>query len=536
MDSRGRAATSGGVGWAATSAGAVGFLRRRTLLRSARAYARWVGKAVGWWTVGYLVFWLVAFVASGVQLVLVPRAEPLPASLAAVASAAVASWLALPLRVAVPPVHLDRRDLVRLALAPVPPRAALGYRLWLRRAAAGLGGAVLGAAWSLLAASYLHAPAPWAAVAFAALAVARVDLLWLRYAGASHAFRPGLTAGVAGGVLTYGAALSALAPVASLLLGGGAVWSPAVTGALVSASPLAVAAPLALAACAWLAARSSLAATWPPRFAPQSFVLSQLSGLRSLQLISQLAGLDLGGGAGGAERDRLLAALHDKPGTLRPQRSLPRPPAARPAWLALAWRAASALYRRPALQWPRLALQALAAAVAGLTASGAAAARLPGVGVGAALGMAALGGAVAVLFAAFLVGQAVAALLGPAPPARLAPLPPAARTWGRLLPALAVLAVAAAGAAALLGAVSALGLSVGGASSAAGFVALALTAALVVEKYSSWTGAAPTRFEPQAVAAIVVALPALLLEAFGYPSWTLVAQWVLLAVALVVDV
>src|SRR5690606_14928404 len=109
-------------------------------------------------------------------------------------------------------------------------------------------------------------------------------------------------------------------------------------------------------------------------------------------------------------------------------------------------------------------------------------------------------------------------------------------TWGRLATPLAVLAVATAGAGLLLGALPALGLAGGGASAVTGFVSLALTAGLVLEKYSSWTGASPTRFEPQAVAAIVVALPALLLEALGYPSWTVVGQWVLLVVVTLIDV
>lgn len=514
-----------------TPAAGVGFLRRRTLFRSARAYVRWVGKAVGWWTVGYLVFWFVVFVASGVQLVLVPAADPLPRELAAAFSSAVALWLALPLRVRVPPVHLDRRDLTRLALAPVPPRETIGYKLWLRRVAAGLGGAALGGAWSLLAASYLHLQAPWAAVTLAALAMTRVDLLWLRYAGPTHDVRPGLGAGTMGSILVLFAALSAAVPLAATVLAGGPNWGAAVTGGLVSPSPWAVVAPVALLALAWWSGGRTRAESWPPRFAPQSFVLSQLSGLRSLQLISQVAGLDLGGGAEGAERERLLAALHDRPGSLRPARSLPRPRAAGTAWPALAWRGASAAYRRPMVQWLRLALQALAAATAGLAASGAAAARLPGPGLGGALG-----GAVAVLFTGFLLAQAVAALLGPAPPSRLAPLAPSARTWGRLATPLAVLAVATAGAGLLLGALPALGLAGGGASAVTGFVSLALTAGLVLEKYSSWTGASPTRFEPQAVAAIVVALPALLLEALGYPSWTVVGQWALLVVVSLIDV
>jgi len=88
----------------------------------------------------------------------------------------------------------------------------------------------------------------------------------------------------------------------------------------------------------------------------------------------------------------------------------------------------------------------------------------------------------------------------------------------------------------ILASVPAPGLAGAGAASVAGLFAVALTAALVLEKYSARTGVSPRRFEPQAVAAVVVALPALLLEAFGYPAWTLLAQWALLAAAAVVDV
>src|SRR5690606_33180979 len=178
---------------------AVARLRRLTLLRAGRAYARWVGRAVGWWTVAYLVFWLVVFVVSGVQLAVVPAAEPLPPSVAAAASAGLSVWLAATLlRRRVPPVHLDRRDLIRLALAPVPPHAVLAYRRGLGRLGAALGGAAVGAVWSLLAVSYLHVAAPWAALGVAALAVARLDARWLLYAGPMPVPGRRLTAGRVG--------------------------------------------------------------------------------------------------------------------------------------------------------------------------------------------------------------------------------------------------------------------------------------------------------------------------------------------------
>src|SRR5690606_3168827 len=207
------------------------------------------------------------------------------------------------------------------------------------------------------------------------------------------------------------------------------------------------------------------------------------------------------------ERQRLLAALHDRPGSLRPVRSPRRPPPGAPAWVAPAWRAASSLYRRPGATWLGLAARATAAGAAappaprrdpaaGPLAARAVAATGPVAATGAATGApggpgASLGGPVTALFAGFLVAQTVAALLGPPAPSRLVPVPPSARTWGRLAPALVALGAGATVAGAVVGAVPGIGPLAAGA--VAGYCALAVAAALVLEKYSSWSGAAPTR-------------------------------------------
>ena len=62
-------ADTGGPGRTA----AVPYLRRRTVGRAAESYRRWIGRAVGWWTILYLIFWLVVFVIAGVETI-----EPLP--------------------------------------------------------------------------------------------------------------------------------------------------------------------------------------------------------------------------------------------------------------------------------------------------------------------------------------------------------------------------------------------------------------------------------------------------------------------------
>ena len=162
---------------------AIGWLRRRTLARATRGYVVWVGRAVGWWTIGYLAVWVVGFVTAGVESL--PRTDAPPAvPLAAVAGAlAAVAFLALFVAGRTPTVVLDRRDLYRLGLAPAAPGDVLGLRLTERRLWRAAVGAAAGGAWSLVAPTLFHLHAPWAAPALALVAVAHADLGWLRYAG-----------------------------------------------------------------------------------------------------------------------------------------------------------------------------------------------------------------------------------------------------------------------------------------------------------------------------------------------------------------
>lgn len=66
--------------------------------------------------------------------------------------------------------------------------------------------------------------------------------------------------------------------------------------------------------------------------------------------------------------------------------------------------------------------------------------------------------------------------------------------------------------------------------------ALLLTCLAGLEKYASWSGVAASRWEPQLVAALVTALPMLVLTALGAPTWTLPAQFLLLAVIWLISV
>lgn len=511
---------------------AVAALRRRTLGRATRGYVTWVGRAVGWWTIVYLVFWLAVFAVSAVQS-LPPLDPPLPAVVpSALAGLAALAFTALGAVGRTPSVTLDRRDLYRLALAPLEPYAVLRGRLRARRALAAATGGLVGLAWTLVAPAWAATAAPWAAPALALAAVAWTDLAWLRYAGFRRPDAVGTTARRA--TLATGAAVAAAAVAGALL---GVTVDPAWTalgpaGGVATEHPLALVAPALLALVTHRAVRRSLANAWPPRFAPQSLVLTQLQAMRTFRLIAGAAGLPTGREADAIERDRLLATLHDRPDAVRPRRSLRPPPADAPRWRAIAWRAASAWVRRHG--WRRavslattLGAAAAAWAVADATAvSGPVATETGFVAAGDGLGLGVLL-AGAVLGTAWFAAAAWGPWLGPSLPAATLPVEPAARTGGRVAPGGAMLALSlglTAGVGALVGIVP----TVAAAVSAAVLLA---TVGVVLEKYGTWSGVGPRAWEAQLVAALAAAAPAMLAAAFGAPALAPIGAALVLTVA-----
>ena len=162
---------------------AIAYLRRRTVWRSLHTYRVWVGRAIGWWSILYLIFWLVVFALSGAEMV-TTLAQPLPLSVPYIGTLLVALlFLGLLTSGRAPAVVLDRRDLFRAALAPSVPWDVIRYRVNLRRTLVAVGAAVAGGLWSFIAPHYFHVQAPWAAPAAALVAVAYFDSGWLRYAG-----------------------------------------------------------------------------------------------------------------------------------------------------------------------------------------------------------------------------------------------------------------------------------------------------------------------------------------------------------------
>jgi hypothetical protein len=519
---------------------AIAYLRRRTVQRSLHGYLVWVGRAVGWWTIVYLAFWVVVFAIAGAET-LVRVDVPLPATVPLGLTLVVAlAFLALLAAGRTPPVIVDRRDLYRLGLAPTAPHEVLRLRLNGRRALRLALGAVIGGLWSWIAPPLFHLAAPWAAPALALTAMAHGDLAWLRYAGFRRADAEGRRARSSAAWLLVGAVVLA-GGGAYLAFGGGALAGVGLLAALTSAHPIVLLAPALLAALAAREVHASLAVAWPPRFAAQSLVLTQLQAMRTLQWLAGVAGMVSAREADVGERARLLAALHDRPGSTRPRRSLRPPPPDRPAWRAIAWRSATSLVRRPRAAQALLALWCLAAVAAALVTApalvGAPVAGFGGMGEAVAptdtLG-AAFVGAVGVLAAAWLVARVGAALLGPTLPAAVLPIEPAARTRGRLTPALWLLAAAAVPVFALLtglatrqGTGAVFGADPVGAVLAAGV--LVVTVLLALEKYATWSGAAAGGFEATLVAALIAALPVLLLGIFGAPAWGLPTQVALAA-------
>jgi hypothetical protein len=523
---------------------AVTWLRRRTLARATRGYLVWIGRAVGWTTIAYLLFWVVVFATAGVQSL--PRADAPPAGPWAAVAGAIAAlaFLALTAAGRTPPVVLDRRDLYRLGLAPTAPYEVLRLRLDERRLLRVAVAGGVGAVWSLVAPPLFLIDAPWAAPALALLAVAHADVTWLRYAGFR---RPG-----AEGRAVRRAAAAAIAAAAGLaalglldgVLPGAARFGLAAAGT--TAHPGALLAPAALALAAHAAVRRSLRSSWPPRFAAQSLVLTQLQAMRTLRLLAGVAGMASGGEAEATERERLLAALHDRPGATRPRRSLRPPALGQPVGRALAWRAALALHRRPRAVQLQLLVLAVGAGAAAWAAAPALVAAPPPVAVGpTTVDVAAAGdplgativAAVGVLAAAWLWARAGAALLGPALPRGTAPIEPLERTRGRLTVPFAVLAAAALpgyGVWVLLR-----GALTGGAAgpdlllAGVALTLLLLTVLVALEKYATWTGTSASSWEPTLVAALVATLPGLLLGLFGVPeaalpvqlAWFLILRW-----------
>ncbi len=312
-------------------------LRRATVLRSVRANARWVLRAVGWGSVVYLMFWTVILVIGAVQSVapLSPAvADAVTAWSAPAGSAVLALAALLAARTTVTPLWLDRRDLTHLASGAAPPRAVLAWPALRLTLPAIAGALALAGVPALLVPRLLGEPALAALLVLPALAV---GLRVLRWRAALTRARDPVAWAVAVGALVA-AALSLgctwlAAPACAL------TFSAPAAAALGSFDPwlaAAVGGALAIAVAA-LVVRTIATST---RTLP-AVVLLQSELLAELRAIATLRGLDAVTGAAhdpGARfaAARARAALHARPSALKP-RWRPPIPARGGAVAAFAW-------------------------------------------------------------------------------------------------------------------------------------------------------------------------------------------------------
>ncbi|MEX2502990.1 MAG: hypothetical protein WD336_11495 [Trueperaceae bacterium] len=464
-------------GDAATQALAIA--RRKTVGRAVRAYMRWIVRSVGWASIVYLIVWSGVFLIAGLESVPRPATPlrlpvPLPVAIGALVAVGMATSLAA---VRAPPLVLDRRDLIRAALAPIAPRAVLRWPFVRQGTARIVAGAAVGGLWTFLAAAWFGVDAPYAAVAAALLAWSQLQLAWWTYADAD---RP---------IGRRGSLLAVAGTLAAAILGG-AVPDAGLAAALTGPSPLGLLGPAALAALTAYVVRLHGQERYPPRFAAQSFVLGRLQALRTWEMLSRATGAASGVDPG--ERRRLLDALHDRPSARRPTRSVPLPRADRAAWVALAWRSWSGLVRRPLAA--TLALGALlASAVAASAAS-----------LGTPLASAAATAWLTVVASRLLDGTSVP---------RTLPLGPSDRTFGRVVPGLAIATVLGTVA---LSARAANGTVPSGAE-VLSLAAIVVAVFVLLEKVGTWIGSSRSP-EASIAVAVTVASPALLAHAFAVPG------------------
>lgn len=474
------------------SAHGVTFLRRHTLGRAARGYVKWVEKAVGWATLLYLIFWVVVFIASGIQL-LERTQEPFPLAVPLLSAVLlVTAFLTVLAGVRAPPVMLNRRDIYHLALAPASPWLSLRWPFTISWSSRLFIGMALGAIWSLVSPYWFWQHTPWSGPALALLLMTHLNLVWLTYAERHFPLAKRTSIKIAAGAILLSLAGLAVPPV-----GLGA--------AFYTASPLGLVLPLLLTLLSLWAVRQSLAQTYPPRFLAQSFILNELQTIRALQLFGQLSssGLTLEPG----ERERLLKQLREESQVIKPVRSLRLPHIRQRAWQALAWRTWQALYRRPlkAHVIPLLLLISVSAASSFV-----------------------LHSYLVMFLVALAAGKLSSLLLGPDLRSNTLPLAPEERTLGRSLPGMYVSVIGV-----LL--ISLMLVVSGQLTFLPGVVITLLSlplALLLLEKYATWAKVSHLRLEAYIVSGLLAFSPVLILSGFELSTLAMPFQLMLIFILL----
>jgi hypothetical protein len=468
---------------------AIRFLRARTLKRGFWTYWNWIERSIGWGSVLWLIGWAVFVAISGAEML--PRLkEPISSSSFPLAFSAGAFVILLwsVIRASAPPVYLNRQDLYRIGLAPIDGARALAWPLWSARGLWFAFGLVLGGIWSLAANTWFATFVPFAAPALGFILAAQVDLEWLSYTsrdtGKARVWLISLIVGIL--------ALAVLGIFSSIGLAS-ALW----TG-----SPFVLLAPTGVAFAAWLGTQSTLGETYPPKFAIHSAALAQLRALNAQLLFGWRPDPD--------QVRRFKAQLRQSTSSTRPTRFLPAPDAKYGAAGMLAWRTALAILRRPVADQIVLVVQLVLVAATGSS-------LVRGTG----------GLAIQILPLMALLGS----LIGPEFTRKLVPVGGQARTIGRTIVGLALIAAT--------GLISSLIVPFIFGPSSLELIVLTVTRAalalVLLEKFSAWFRVPTSSTEARAGGALIAGLPMLIADAFGYGSSVLAIQVGLLFVLLSIN-
>jgi hypothetical protein len=446
----------------------------------------YVGKAIGWGTVAWMIGWVVIAIIAGAEVL--PRfKQPISSKwLPVIFSSLAGLWLLLAsTRSSTPPINLNGRDVYRLALTAEDAREVLDWPLWFARVFRFAVAVILGAVWTLISSYWFNSFTPFAALTLGCLAALTVDLEWLAYSarGSENTAARAwlnilvllvLALSVAGGVLGFGLATG--------------MWNASILGVL----------PVGLFVLGVLGSRASLTKGYPPRFAAQSQVLS---ALRSMMLMSLVARSRPDPDQHRRLKDQLLGRVS----SIKPTRSLPLPALDSSVLVAVAWRSALTLYRRPVLDQIGLVLQLALVAFSSFT-------TVSGVG--------------GFLLRAVALGFLLPRLIGPAMPIMSTPIRSSERSLGRTLPGLAIIAVVG-----LIGLLASSALNYPLEPAFLG-ISRAMLGLLLLEKVATWAGFASTGAEAATSAGVLALVPSALLETFGVGSYTLIFQVVVMMVLL----
>ncbi len=304
-----------------TATAAVQQLRWNTMKRAFDTYFRWVGQSIGWATVLWLLFWGVVYLVSGLQILKPqPLAVPLEQLRLAISVIVVLGFGLAAFRTNVPPVLLNRRDLMRLAIAPLEPKLVLQWGFWLARGQMFFGAVVVALIWLTATWFFFGQPQFLVFLIVPLYQLALLEWRWLGYTNAAWRWW--------------------LLPILAVAIALEVLGIPVISGAFFGTALESIVLPIILLVLGTVINARNWQQNLPPLFATHSLILSQIRALQQNAIVLRSL-------PDTSEMRRWKQALHRK--KTRASRSIVAPKAFSP-FAALAWRNALNLYRQTWLE------------------------------------------------------------------------------------------------------------------------------------------------------------------------------------------